>query len=95
MKRIASYHPTIEIKNGTKAATVELDMDDYYTEEEVVQALKESTGARTAGEAVRVIKSGRPVTQSCDKVLAARILDSVQGELQTMKLDWDQDLAEV
>lgn len=94
MKRIAAYHPTIEIKNGSKAATVELDMDDFYTEGEVVQALMEATGARTAGEAVKVIRSGRVNAQKCGKVLGVRVLDKEQGELQTVTLglDWDQHL---
>lgn len=92
MKRIAVYHPTIKIENGNNTATVELDMDDYYSEREVTEALAETTGARTAGEAVKAIEDGKINKQKSCRVLGARVVCS--EESGTVQLGWDDNLVE-
>lgn len=91
MPKIAAYHPVIRVQNGSRSAFIELDLDDWYPETGVKSALKESTGARTAGEAVEVVESGilRPQRSKC---LDARILGSGDAE-PTVTIDWDEAIA--
>lgn len=92
MKRIAAYHPIIKIENGDNTAAVELDMDDYYSEQEVTEALAETTGAKTAGEAVKAIEDGKISKQKSCRVLGARVVCSDESE--TVRLGWDDNLVE-
>lgn len=91
MPKIKAYHPVISVENGSKKESIELDMDDYYSEAEVKQALKEATGARTAGEAVDRVRSGALQPQRASRIIDARIVGSDDNK-PTVRLDWASDL---
>lgn len=41
MPKITGYHPIMGVRNGLKVHYLELDLDDYYSEDEVKQVLRE------------------------------------------------------
>jgi len=88
LPKISAYHPVIEVVNGANKEFIELDLDDWYPVDEVEQALRESTDAKTAGEAVQAIRDGKVCEGG--RCLGARIC----GErAETVSLPWGHELS--
>ena len=60
MPKITAYHPEIavQMKDGS-LIVIRPDLDDYYSDQEVLEMLQEATGAGTLGEAVAIMKERR------------------------------------
>lgn len=57
MPRIVAYHPEILVEKENKEfVAIKADLDDWYSDEEVLSQLARETGARTVGEAVVAIE---------------------------------------
>lgn len=92
MPKIAAYHPVIEVSNGSKSELIELDLDNWYPNDEVVRALGEFTGASTGGGAVKVMMGSRSLRKKNNSIcLGARILGGGEAE-PTVCLLWDGKL---
>ena len=58
MSRIILYHPEVWVRRGEDLFSVRLSMDDWYSEEEVLEALVAWTGSSSLGGAVERILAG-------------------------------------
>ncbi len=57
MPRIVAYHPEILVEKENKEfVAIRADLDDWYSDEEVLSQLARETGARTVGEAVVAVE---------------------------------------
>lgn len=58
MSKIIAYHPEIAVekKDGT-VFVIRPDMDNYYTDQEVLEALAMSAGVGTVGEIVESLQN--------------------------------------
>lgn len=77
MRKIAAYHPIVEVN---KRALIEVDLDDWYPDDEVVQILKEGTDAGSPEDVMEAVKSGD--VKKGNKLLGARILESGEATIQ-------------
>jgi len=58
MPRIDAYHPEIAVeKNDGTVLVIRPDMDNYYTDQEVLETLAESAGVGTIGEIVESLQN--------------------------------------
>ena len=57
MPRIVAYHPEIVVEKPNKElVAIKADLDDWYSDDEVLEQLARETGARTVGEAVMAVE---------------------------------------
>ena len=73
MPRIVAYHPEILVERGLELYKIELDLDDFYSNEEVMAKLVAETGGRTVGEIVGAIERGE-LKKRDNSILSARIV---------------------
>lgn len=60
MYSILAYHPEVEVRRESgEVVTIELDMDDWYTNQEILERLLRASGGRTLGDVVESIEDGR------------------------------------
>jgi hypothetical protein len=70
--QIVAYHPEFLVQRGGDLFTIHVDLDDWYTDEEVLGKLAGLTGASTFGDAIQAI--GKEKLASGDNsILSARI----------------------
>jgi hypothetical protein len=55
MPKVVAYHPEILVERGGELFLIRADLDDWYSDEEVIGKLAAETGGRTLGEIVEGI----------------------------------------
>ena len=73
MPRVVAYHPEILVERGLELLMIQLDLDDFYTDEEVMEKLVAETGGGTIGEVVGAIERGE-LKKRDNSILSARIV---------------------
>lgn len=90
MPKIAAYHPEIAVqKKDGSLVIVRPDMDDYYTDREVLEFLQEETGAGTVGEAVEIVEE-RGIGNPSGPMLSCRIEEG--DESYQLRHQWDDPI---
>ena len=90
MPKIAAYHPEIAVqKKDGSLAVIKPDMDDYYSDREVLELLQEATGAGTVGEAVEALEK-KGVGNMPAGMLACRIEKG--DESYQLRHQWDDPI---
>ncbi len=70
--KIVAYHPSFLVNDGEKYVAIEVDLNDWFNDKDVLQKLSELYKVQTAGELVQTLQNDLPlVAQSAEKVKAA------------------------
>lgn len=73
MPKITAYHPEIAVqKKDGSLVVIRLDMDDYYSDGEILEMLAAMTETRTIGEAVEVVEK-RGMGDMSSVILSCRV----------------------
>ena len=72
MPRVIAYHPEILVVRGEEVFSLHVDLDDWYSEGDVLAKVAALTGVKTIGEAV-VAVGERKFPGVDENILAARI----------------------
>lgn len=72
MPRIIAYHPEIFVRQGAEVVMVQMDLEDWAPDEEVLDILVDWTGARTMGEVVARLEGNRNPRARIEKIDRAR-----------------------
>ena len=90
MPKIKAYHPEIAVqKKDGNVVVIKPDLDDYYTDREVLEMLQEATGAGTVGEAVESIKK-KGMGNTPEPLISCRIEDG--DESYQLRHGWDDPI---
>ena len=75
MPRIVAYHPEILVETAdAEVVAIKIDLDDWYSDADIMRSLAEETGARTAGGLVEALRrSGSARIDKVVKVGSARV----------------------
>lgn len=71
MPKVVSYHPSLVVAVGPNKVRIDCTMNDYYTDDEVMDRLRDAYGASTNSELVRSIKAS-PLPDRSD-IMAVRV----------------------
>ena len=72
MPKITAYHPELAVqKPDGSILVVKPDMDDWYSDREILEMMGEAAGVGTVGELVEALQKKKGNTPSC--VLSCRI----------------------
>ena len=89
LTRIIAYHPVIVVrKESGEVVTIEVDMDDWYTNQEIFECLVLASGGRTIGDVVVAIEQGRFNLGLSGDIVRVRVRNKVSDQLPTMSVDW-------
>ena len=90
MPKITAYHPEIavQMKDGS-LIVIRPDLDDYYSDQEVLEMLQEATGAGTLGEAVAIMKERR-VGDPSTSLVSCRV--EAGDESYQLRYQWSDPL---
>lgn len=98
MRQVIAYHPEILVVRGEEVFSLHVDLDDWYSEGEVLEKLAGLTGVSTIGEAVVAVGERR--FPGVDKnILSARISkvgpENVVGAMEEGRpvMQWGDSLA--
>lgn len=93
MPRIVAYHPEILVEKADKeVVAIRADLDDWYSDEEVLAQLARETGARTVGEAVTAVEEDLvKKSRSSNGLDSARII-KVQDKKGRPVRKWDENI---
>jgi len=85
MPRIVAYHPEILVeKENKELVAIKADLDDWYSDEEVLAQLARETGARTVGEAVVAVEEDlakrSPSNNGLDSARIIKVKDKKPGQ---------------
>lgn len=83
--RIVAYHPVVRVFDDSDSVLVELDLDDWYTEEEILGILREACGSP---ERVRdVADSLSDCSETVSGLVSGRILVGEAGDTFSISLE--------
>jgi len=85
MAHIVAYHPEIVVQKDDELFAIKLDLDDWYSDEEILRSLAVETGAKTMGELVEILSAPKKKNSS------ARIEKVEQGRT-TARYDWTDQI---
>ena len=89
MRQIIAYHPTIEVrKESGEVVTIEIGMDDWYTNQEVLDGLLRVTGSLTVGGAVVAIEEGKFNLGLPTGIVRMRVENKVLVHPPTLSVGW-------
>lgn len=89
MVKLMRYHSEIKVRRPSgELARIEVDLDDWYSDEEVVLKVAEVCGGRTAGDLVLAVERGELAFNN-NGVVSCRIGSiTVMTQVDGAVLDW-------
>ena len=74
-RKIVAYHPTVAVRRESgEVVTIEVDMDDWYTDQEVIDKLLVASGGKTLNDVVDLVICGGFDSDLSIGVLGVRVV---------------------